>query len=222
MKKTTLLSILLAAASVSHIASADTLAKWTFESSIPTTAGPLAPETGAGSATSYHSSPSAVFSNPAGNGSLESYSANFWSTGDYFQFAVSTLSFEDVLVTWDQTRSSSGPATFSFGWSTNGTDFTIALASYVVPAITWSTTVPDATLTTSFAVNLGAIVDVDNQANVYFRLIDVAATGATGGTGRVDNFEVTAVPVAVPEPSTMAIVGGFGMLALVMAARRRN
>jgi MYXO-CTERM domain-containing protein len=26
----------------------------------------------------------------------------------------------------------------------------------------------------------------------------------------------------VPEPSTMAIVGGFGMLALVMAARRRN
>jgi len=54
---------------------ADIIATWTFETSVPTTAGPFSPEVGSGSALGYHASGSAVYSNPAGNGSLESFSS---------------------------------------------------------------------------------------------------------------------------------------------------
>ena len=64
-----------------------TLAKWTFETSIPTTGGPLTPEQGSGSATS---NTGGTFSNPAGWGSAESWSSNGWDVGEYFQFSAST------------------------------------------------------------------------------------------------------------------------------------
>src|ERR1044072_5605012 len=46
----------------------------------------------AGSAfTAFHTSAATVWSNPAGNGSAKSLSANNWSVGDYFQFSFSTI-----------------------------------------------------------------------------------------------------------------------------------
>lgn len=225
MKKTTLLSILLATAGV---ASADTLAKWTFESSIPTTAGPLAPEVGAGSGLGYHASASTVYSNPVGNGSAESYSSSFWAIGDYYQFSVSSLGYQGLGISFDQVSSSTGPGQFYVAYSTDGSTYTQFGSVYTVLANSapnaWSSSL--AITSTSYSFDLSAITALDNSASIYFRLVDAStvsaggATVATGGTSRLDNFTVTAAPV--PEPSAMAIFGGFGMLALVMAARRRN
>jgi hypothetical protein len=76
------------------------LADWTFETSAPVTAGPFAAESGlfaAGSAaTGHHSSGSAVYSSPAGNGSAHSLSSTFWSVGDFYQVQVSTVGFSGI------------------------------------------------------------------------------------------------------------------------------
>ena len=65
-------------------------------------------------------------------------------------------------------------------------------------AYTWSGTVPLAPASTSFTGDLSALTAVDNQAELYIRLvcngttaIGAASTFSTGGTGRIDNFKVT-------------------------------
>jgi hypothetical protein len=64
---------------------------------------------------------------------------------------------------------------------------------------------------------------VDNQASVWFELIDTSTTSAnggtvgTGGTDRVDNFDV----YVVPEPTSLSLLGGFGLLAWTLIRRRK-
>ena len=203
---------------VSSASSAATIATWTFETSVPTTAGPHAPEVGAGQALGIHANASSVYSNPAGNGSLESFSANFWETGDSYQFQVSTLTYSDLIFSWNQNRSSTGPANFDLQYSTDGTTFT-TFASYVIPSgIGWSTSTPDATNTTVFSQDLSAVAAIENQPTVYFRLTNTSATGATGGTNRIDNVSVEGT--VVPEPATLAL-GGIALIGVV-ATRRRS
>ena len=164
-----------------------------------------------GSAVSaFHTSASTVYSNPAGNGSLKSLSSNNWGVGDYYQFKLTTTGYKGIKLAWDQTGSNTGPAPFKVQYSTTAggasgyTDF----MSYTVPnnpastptagaSYSWSTTTP--IISTSFTANLNAITALDNKSEVYFRLVCTATTavGATStfavtGTGRVDNFAVTA------------------------------
>jgi hypothetical protein len=232
MKKTTLLSLLLASAGISQQASADTLAQWTFETSPPadllnsTTLSGILADVGSGTASAFHTDAATDWTTPAGNGSANSLSANTWNVGDYFQFMVSSVGYSGLSVTFDQTGSNTGPKDYYLAYSTDGTTFTQFGSTYALINGGWSSGIP--VLTTSYSFDLSAITALDNSASVYFRLVDASTTAinlgvvATGGTDRVDNFTVTATPVVVPEPSAMAIVGGFGMLVLVMAARRRN
>jgi hypothetical protein len=83
------------------ILQAQTVAQWTFETSLPATAGPFSPELGSGSASGSHAA-AATFSTPAGNGSTHSFSANTWAVGDSWQFQVNTLGFNNVGLSWDQ------------------------------------------------------------------------------------------------------------------------
>ncbi len=232
MTKTTLLSILLASATATQIASADTLAQWTFESSgLGSTTPSFSPGAGvastnffaeaglqSGSATAFgmHVGASA-YTSPAGSGSSKSLSSTVWAIGDYYQFTLSTLGYSDLTVSFAQSSSNTGPGRFGFFYSTDGTSFTqFGTEHTVINGFT------------SFNLDLTAIIALNDSSSVYFRLQDTATTSANGGTvattgtSRVDNFTVTAMPVAVPEPSVMAIVGGFGLLGLFMAARRRN
>ncbi|MDB6125107.1 MAG: hypothetical protein JWQ71_4100 [Pedosphaera sp.] len=79
MKKNLFLFGAVLATSLSAFAqTTNTIALWTFETTAPTTAGPISPETGSGSALGSHTSGSAVYSSPSGNGSAKSFSANFW------------------------------------------------------------------------------------------------------------------------------------------------
>src|SRR6266550_6429424 len=114
------------------------LAGWGFEGVTTTnsgqtpviTVGSATADSGAltaGSAfTAFHTSVATTWSNPAGNGSVKSLSANNWSVADYFQFSFSTSGYSAISITWDQTGSGTGPRDFKVQYSTNGTTFTDA------------------------------------------------------------------------------------------------
>ena len=198
---------------------AATIASWTFETSIPTTAGPLAPEVGAGSATGVHAG-AASFTNPSGNGSAESWNSNTWAVGDYYQFQASTTGQSGITFSWDQTRSSAGPGAadvttpnFRLQYSTDGTNFTNA-GDYLVPVVTWDNAIPNAA--TKYSQNLSAVTALDNQATVFFRLTALLAPQNTGGQSRVDNVTIA----TIPEPAS----GALAAAAIVAAAglRRRD
>lgn len=198
---------------------ATVLAGWTFQTSVPLTAGPHAAENGVFAASSFASgNTGGTWSNPAGWGSTESFSSTDWNVNDYFQFSLNTVGYEKISVSWQQTGSNTGPANFQLAYSTNGTLFT-AFGNYNVTNDGWNTTNTPSASEKFF--DLSSIAALDNQATVVFRLINTSTVAissaspvATGGTGRVDNFTVS----AIPEPSA-ALLGGLGLIALV---RRRR
>lgn len=224
MFKTLATAVALAAVLPAH---ADTLAQWTFETSVPTTAGPVAPEVGSGSASGFHAAASA-YSNPVGNGSAESYSSTNWQVGDYYQFVFSTLGFSGLAVSFDQTSSGTGPRDFNLTYSTDGSSFT-PFQSYIVlanaaPNPTWSSVTYQPIYTLSF--DLSAITALDDQASVYIRMVQtstVSANGglvASGGTNRVDNFLAVGSPV--PEPGSLALLlAGTAVVGFVARRQRR-
>jgi hypothetical protein len=227
-------TILLAAGvALCGVAQAATIAKWTFETSLPfltdsSTIGSISAEVGTGTASGVHASSATDWSNPVGNNSAESFSVNTWAQNDYFQFTASTVGFSNITFSFDQTRSNTGPSAFKVAYSTDGTSFTnLPNGSYtVVNALTfsdsttgtsWSST--KLATNTSYSFSLSAISVVNNASNVYVRLIQTATGVNASGTSRVDNVEIAGT--AIPEPSTFAaILGGVALLGV--AARRRR
>lgn len=199
------------------------IAQWTFETSAPTSAGPVAPEIGAGTGTAFHANNAAAYSNPTGNGSSESWSANHWSDGDYWQFQVSTLGYGSISVTWDQGGSGTGPGNFVLAFSTDGLTFNQIGADYTVAAYDWNTTAFHSAFT--FNPDLTGISSlIADQPSVYFRLVDDSPIsikgGSVGTTGadRIDNFTVNGSPfraTTVPS-SSPGIAGLAGLLAILV------
>ena len=207
------LAVLLLSASAAF-SQTTTIAKWTFETTQPGVVdGPAIPgpgiwitniaaEIGSGTAAGLHSGfGTPTYSSPAGNGSAHSFSANGWTNnpGDLYQFAVSTLGYTNIVVTFDQISSSTGPRDFKFTYSTDGVNFTQFGSTYTVlvnasPTL-WSSVTP--ITQSSYTNDLSSITALTNQPVVYFRLVDASTNSAggaivmTGGTDRVDNFAVT-------------------------------
>lgn len=196
MKIRTLAAALGAATVASGVLAGPTttvLSRWTFEVSIPTTAGPHAAEEGlyGGDANAVFANPAAVFSNPVGNGSFESLSANNWSADDAYVFTTSTLGFEQVRFSLSQTRSSTGPSAFVAEWSADGKTFE-ALAEYTVAQITFS----------SMSFNPAAVygpfalpVEADDLETVWVRVRAAAPGSAATGTNRVDDVTVEGIEI---------------------------
>ena len=218
-----------------------TLTNTTTGYSTPTTAsiGPFIAESGAGSAYGVHTSASTAYSRAAGNGSAIALSSTQWAAGDYYQFSVPTTLIDNVVVSFDQISSGTGPGQFTLQYSTGGAYSTVA--GYTIPYITYSfsTTSAATTYTTgtgssgfssgtsntalSFAFDLSSITGLNEDASASFRLVDANAvslnggTVGTSGTDRVDNFVVSGT--AVPEPATVSLLA---LSAVGLMARRRE
>ena len=204
---------------------AATIAGWSFESltlgSANTNTPPdgwlnnIAPETGSGTASGFHATTNAAYSTATGNNSSKSISANRWSVGDYYQFAISTIGFKDITLSYDQIGTSTGPVSFRLDYSTNGTDFATFGSAYTVSSNSW----------TSVASDLSPFTGLNNQPSVVFRIVDVSAIAINGGSvgwsgaDRVDNFIVAATLVPEPSIGTLGVVGG---LACLIAGRRKH
>ena len=207
-------------------AKATELADWTFENvaKLPLTDstdysyGPS--DTGTGlTGGGHHASANTDWSYPAGSGSARALSSNNWAVGDYWQFSISTLGFENIKIAFDTLGSGTGPRDFKVAYSTNGTTFTD------LPSGTY-------TVSTSFAnkvFDFSSITATDNAATVFFRLIDTSTTNinglaggvSTAGSNRIDNFIVTGdALVPVPEPST--VIGGFLAAGILFWHQRRR
>lgn len=206
-------------------ANASVLTQWTFETSQPAAtdsasiSGILA-EVGTGTASASHGSSSTDYSNPAGNGSAESFSSNTWTTlGDYYQFSTSTLGQQNITFGWDQTRSSTGPSSFKVE-ADFGSGFADILNPYTVGVATWVSGSADAG--SVFApISLGAAAA--NKATIIVRLTSLAAVTNAAGTNRVDNVTIFADRIpAVPEPGSLLTVGGCVLLGAFAAWRKSS
>ena len=226
-------------AAVSASASAAVVVGWTMPTAFPTGTGNVPTGTtylppgpnGAGVAdqgvnfagsqlSAVKALPASTYTSPSGNGSQYAFSANNWSPNDYFQISFSTTGFADALtLSWDQARSSTGPAPFKVSMSVNGGAFT-DLFSYTVlqsggggaPG-TWSSTTYNSIYTNSNIALTGA----DNAASVVVRFINTSAVAsAATGSNRIDNIMVNGT--LVPAPGAAALIG----LAGLVARRRRD
>lgn len=203
-------------------ASATDLALWTFEASVPVSAGPLTPEAGAnaGSSSAFSNNADATFSNPVGNGSFESWSSTNWAVGDYYEFTTSATGYTNIVLSFDHTSSNTGPRDFTVLYSVNGGGFvsagTYSVLANAAPNAVWASgSGRNAAYTSTF--NLTA----DNASSLVIRLQNNSTTSANGGTvastgtSRVDNVLIAGT---IPTPGTLGLVGVAGLVAV----RRRR
>ena len=230
MKSLSSLLIASAVIATASAASADVIAGWSIPTAVAAaTTGTnytygtadLGALTSGTSLSGYHTAAAATWSSPSGNGSTYSLSSNNWATGDYYQVSMATTGYSDISVSWDQTRSSTGPAAFSLTMSTDGgTNFTTLLASYTVVqagltgngTTTWNSTTNQTGFTTTSIIGISAA----NKGNILLRFNSLSTTAAAG-TGRIDNIIVTGAVVPVPSPGAIALIGLAGLV-----ARRRR
>jgi hypothetical protein len=234
--KLTLTLITLATCAITaSIARADTLADWTFENA--------GVASGTGTSFTYGSADSGVaaagssetglhansssWTFAAGPGSARALNANNWSQNDYFQFSLSSANYSGLSLGWDQMGSGTGPRDFALAYSTDGTNFT-NFTTYTVSTVSWSSSQVSPPTASHYSFDLSGVTALNNQSTIYFRLVDNSTTAINGtgtvgtsGTGRVDNFTVSATAIAVPEPASFAMaVIGAGLLVGALRFRR--
>lgn len=203
------------------------LALWTFEVSVPTTAGPITAEAGVNAATSFgfgNHAGATTYSNPVGNGSLESYSSTNWQVGDSYEFRTSSAGYGSLTVTWDQVSSGTGPRDFDLEVSIDSGATYSSIFSYIVlanaaPNPVWSS---GGSRNPLYTYTAALPVSADDLADLRIRFTQtstVSASGGTvgsGGTDRVDNVQISGE--LIPTPGALALLG----LAGLAGARRRR
>lgn len=196
------------------------IAEWTFENgqtlarTDSQTSPTVAASMGTGIASGYHASANTDWSAPVGNGSSTSFSANNWAVGDYWQFYVSTLGYKEIALSWDQTRSGTGPLRFDLLYSLDDVTYTLLSDSFAVSAATWNS--GNSVAASQFSRSLGSVVAVDDQASVYFRLVVDTAGSAAGGASRIDNFIVSGTEIQRNPVATPDVGGTFLLLSLAL------
>jgi hypothetical protein len=210
-------------------AGAATIAHWTYEGTTTPAnvtdngTGPtVAPELGSGTSTGLHASAATDWTTPSGNGSDNSLNSNNWAPGDYLQYQASTVGLQDIKISWDQTRSSTGPTGFKLQYGTDGSAFTDDLSYTVLNneaanGGTWDSSafIPNY----HFDVDLSTIAALDNQATLYFRLTNTVTGTNVAGTSRVDNFTITGI---VPEPASLMLIAMAGLALTGFAPRSKR
>jgi MYXO-CTERM domain-containing protein len=168
---------------------------------------------------SVHALAAATYTSPSGNGSQYAFSSNNWTPGDFYEATFSTTGYTDINISWDQARSSTGPAAFKVFMSLDGGANFSEMFAYTVlqsggggaPA-TWSTATYNAIYTNTLSLGLAA----ENLGQVIVRFQNAeAANSAATGSNRIDNIMIYSGPV--PAPGAIALLGLAGL-----AVRRRR
>ncbi len=207
------------------------LADWTFETSRPSGNGGditgIVPENGDAAlssiASGHHADTSTAWSNPQGDTSANSFSANRWTEGDYFQFKTTTLAYNQIVISFEQISSSTGPTGFKLTYSTDGTTFVdVNSGSYTVVNPTDNNWATGGSLKPSIeSFDLSSITAVNNDNTIYFRLIDTTTPGSSAGASRVDDFKVSGMAI-VPESAATGLAYGAGALVIAILQLRRE
>jgi len=211
---------------------ANTFTHWSFETSASTnningsgsTLSGINPDGGyPGTASAFHSSAATTWSLASGNGSPNSWMADNWNKGDYFEFEASISSdFRSFYlgISFDLVGSLTAPNLFELEFSTDGTNFSQIGDRYygISSSPTWNPIIESGAMNQFFEND--DIAETGNLQTYYFRFVDQADTkgGAINGgdvtadgTLQIDNFTIYGT---IPEPSgnTLAIFGGLFLL----------
>jgi len=222
--------VLLANLGIAGDASASLIAYWNFNSLVaaPSTSTSIAADSGTGTlyANGTQGSSSWVTASTGnewtafGGSTINALNAdvaglalapvNSAANGKSFTLAFSMANLQNLVVTFAVRGTSNGFNSGLWSYSTDGSTFTSA----GIPST--------ASTSTTFALataDLSAISQLDNAGSVWLRYTLSGAT-ATSGNNRIDNLQINADPVPVPEPSVTAlVVAGVGAMAVL---RRRR
>jgi hypothetical protein len=150
---------------------------------------------------------SSVSGNPLNHGfsAGNSISQNNWLADGtaYFQFTLNATGYQNLVLSWAENRSSTGPTSIDVQYSTTGVGGTFSDFGAIAVGSNLGLT-----------EDMSSILTLNNNANDVFRLYGVGASAAAG-TLKIDNFAVD----TIPEPSTMTLIG-FGLVGLVAFGRR--
>ena len=198
------------------------IAQWTFETSQPSGSNAagiaktnIAAEVGYNAVASCSHTGASVYSSPAGDGTVHSFSSTNWQVGDYYQFTCSTVGASNISLAWDQVSSPTGPAQFGVLASADGTNFVVvgfinvfANGSLSGPASAWTSQIYNST--THYSLPLPFSPNFANQPMIWIQIQDFATNSASGGgvqsggTDRIDNFTVMGQPTGPPGTPTIA------------------
>jgi hypothetical protein len=181
--------------------SAATITSWNFDSST------LTPSAGAGTLTTNTGATVAyVAGNPAAGKSL---SLDNWDASEFVLINLSTTGYDDIILSFDQEASATGPTSFKIQYSSDGVTFTDLAASTTATNVAPLVFTANPMHTFSFA----SITALDNIANARLRIVPSGATNAAGVL-HLDNILVsgTALPAIPSEITACTAVGNPGSL----------
>lgn len=228
------LAVALALASLSN-AYADTVASWDFNSSEPDAAvstGSLTPRVGTGLALALPGS-TATFASGSGSSDTTASDNSAWNLSTFapqgqdnglrgFEFQVSTLGFEQIVVSFDMRHTATAAKHEVFQYALDGIHFVDHSVWAPAAASAWETR----------QIDLSNIAGIGQNPNVVLRVVagfepGTQAYQATGdasnystlGTWRVDSFSVMGAAVsAVPESQTHVML--LAGLVCILGVRR--
>jgi hypothetical protein len=225
LKRTLHAAVLLAFVILPSVAYADEIVVWNFNDSN------LIADRGKGTLTTTANPANITFLNGtvlnasmgdlAGQALAIQGGTGLQNNGSILEIHVSTLGFQDIILSWANQRSDTGFITIDLQGSLDGTTF-FSLGSSGLG-------VPNAFTGSGLIFGTGNASLFFNNPNVAFRFVLNGATGANGNL-LFDNIVVQGTPCrdlacgvapSVPEPATILLLG-TGLAILGMKIRRRK